>query len=79
MLLIDDPTQIGAVLRVVAVPFFQNFSRFFQELLLDLLRAQQIIWRNAGLASVDELAPQDPFRCNGNVRCAVDVAGALAT
>lgn len=74
--LVDDSAEVGRLDGLVAEPFAQNTLGGADERLLHLLGAQQVVGRNARLAHVDQLAPDDALGGDLDVARTVQVDGA---
>jgi hypothetical protein len=53
-------------------------AKYFSLPVLHLPGAENIVWRNAGLAQIDHFGPHEPARGQLQVRAAVNVHRALA-
>ena len=74
---IDDPAEVRTGFGITTVELFYDLLGLAQKLLLNSLRAQQVIGGNACLARIDKLPPQQPTHCNVVIYCVVHVHGTV--
>ena len=75
---VDQPTVVGALLRVVAVKPMQGAGEGSGELVLQRSVDQQVVGCDAGLPGVEGLAPGDAARRDLDVGASVHDRGAFA-
>lgn len=71
-----NPAEVGGFLGVVPIPLLQDLLALVDEGALDGTWAQDVVRRDARLAKVKHLAPQDTTNGHVQVRGGVHVAGA---
>ena len=75
----DNPTIVGTYGWIFTIEFFDVVFDAIDQIGLDLTLNQQVIRCNAGLSSIDKLAPGNAFGSPIEVNIAIDDTGTFAT
>ena len=75
----DNPTIVGTYGWIFTIEFFDVVFDAIDQIGLDLTLNQQVIRCNAGLSSIDKLAPGNAFSSPIEMNIAIDDTGTFAT